>query len=368
MSRILSIVWYKILPPVFGGQKGIACFNRELSRHHSLFCLCSGNNEQEKEDSYSIIPALPVGKRQFLDPRVWKKVNAVVKEVKPDFLFLEHPFHGIAAFKAIRSTGAKLVVHSHNIESERFRALGKPGWSVLRRYEKWVHRKAALNIFKTKADQDFATSQFDLDAGKCVIVPYGIDRPKIIPNASAIIRERHGIGQNEKILLFAGTLDYTPNARAFENIFTKVVPLLEQQNFPTRIIICGRNRKASFDFLHKYSHPAVIVAGEVADIDHYFQAADVFLNPVQTGGGIQTKNLEALSHHCNVVCFANMASGLPPDLCADKLWLVEEGNWTAFLTASLAALNHKEKTPEAFFTYFGWENCIRPLLDKLKSL
>lgn len=41
MSKILSIVWYKVLPPVFGGQKGIAGFNKHLAKHHPLVCLCS---------------------------------------------------------------------------------------------------------------------------------------------------------------------------------------------------------------------------------------------------------------------------------------------------------------------------------------
>jgi glycosyltransferase involved in cell wall biosynthesis len=366
MSRILSIVWYKIFPPVFGGQKGIAGFNQELSQHHELVCLCSNHNEAGSNIPYKVIPELPADQLQFIDPRVWSNIRSVTKQVAPEFIILEHPYHGIAAVKTAQAVAAKLIVHSHNIESERFRELGKWGWQVLRRYEKWVHRKAAINVFKTRADLEFAISQFGLDPLKCVVVPYGIERPFINPDAGTLIRERHGIGKEEKILLFAGTLDYKPNALAFENIFTKIAPLLEKQSFAARVIICGRNHKPSFKYLNQFSHPSVIVAGEVTDIENYFQAADAFINPVQTGGGIQTKNIEALSHHCNVVCFANKISDMPPDLCANKLWVAEENNWPAFITATLAALGHKEKTPETFFTYFGWENCIRPLLDKIK--
>jgi hypothetical protein len=368
MVKILSIVWYKVLPPVFGGQKGIAGFNKQLAKHHPLVCLCSKNNEPADDLFYKVLPQLPTGKLQFINPFVWWKIRAVAKKEKTTHIICEHPYHGIAAFLAAKATNAKLIVHLHNIESERFKQAGKFWWRILRVYERWVHRKADLSLFKTFSDMEFANKQFALGHLKSLRMPYGIERPILNEKAGWMIRQRHGIAENESILLFAGTLDYLPNATAVVNIYRKLFNELEKFNIPLRIIICGRNRHPSFRYLNDLSHPSILRIGEVDDIENYFQAADVFINPVLQGGGLQTKNFDAIANHCNVVCFDNMNAGLPLQLYEDKLLFANEGDWNGFAALTIKLLQQKEKTPDAFFTYFGWEESIRRLNDALKTL
>ncbi len=368
MKKILSIVWYKVLPPVFGGQKGIAGFNHELSLHHSLVCMCSRNNEPATGLHYRLIPILPLSKMQFINPRVIKDIRLVIKKEKPDFIILEHPYHGRAVSRARKQTGTRILVHSHNIESERFRQLGKWWWRILRAYESRVHRSADLSIFKTEEDRQFALGQFKIHPDKCVVVPYGIIRPVINENAGQLIRQRHGIDKQQKILLFAGTLDYKPNAIAVENIYKKIVPALSKTGIAHKLIICGRNRPGSFKQPDAHYHPDVINAGEVTDIDNYFQAADAFINPVAIGAGMQTKNIDALANHCNVIGFEPMTTGIPAHLCGNKLFTAARGDWETFVQLTIKAMEHKQPTPEPFFAYFGWENCIQPLLQKLKVL
>ena len=368
MEKILSIVWYKVLPPVFGGQKVIAGFNKYLARHHQLVCLCSGNNESGDDHLYKFLPVLPVGKMQFINPLVWRKIKSVAQKEMITHIILEHPYHGFAAIRAQRTTGSRLIVHSHNIESERFKQLGKWWWWLLSKYERWTHRKADLSLFITETDREFAIKHFGLSAEKCLVIPYGIERTLPNENAGTLIRERYKIDKTEKIFLFAGTLDYFPNTEAVRNIVDKVVPCLEKTSLRYKIIVCGRNRFDAFRHLARLSHPGIIMAGEVTDIENYFDAADVFINPVLSGGGIQTKNIDALAHHCPVVCFENMADGIPGEICGSKLLTVTKGNWEQFAELIMQAALHKEQTPDAFFAYFNWENIIRPLSEKIKSL
>ncbi len=368
MEKILSIVWYKVLPPVFGGQKGIAHFIKELAKHSDLVCLCSRNNELTEETGYRILPDLPLSKKQFLNPIVWNKIRLVAVKEKPSCIILEHPYHGIAAKKAAKACGALLVVHSHNIESERFRQLGKWWWNLLGKYEGWIHRKADLSLFKTEIDRAIAIHKFKLQPGKCIVLPYCIEQTE--PNAAAgeIIRERHGIDESKKILLFAGTLDYTPNANAVENIYRHLVPGLEKQGIVFRIIVCGKNNKKAFAYLNKLTHPSVIMTGEVQDIGNYFQAADVFINPVLSGGGIQTKTIDALSHHCNVVCFEQMAAGIPAEVAGQKLFIAENSNWNDFSVVVSRALFTKQPTPPAFFEYFSRKNNVQRFSQTLTAI
>ena len=74
LTHLLSLVWYQVLPARFGGQKGIAQFNDHLSRHFRLSCLCSSDNIPSGKEGYTVIPELPVGRRQVLFPWNWKRI------------------------------------------------------------------------------------------------------------------------------------------------------------------------------------------------------------------------------------------------------------------------------------------------------
>ena len=52
--KILSLVPYKFLPPDMGGQKGIAFFNRYLSRHTNLLCVTIKDNSESATEGYPI--------------------------------------------------------------------------------------------------------------------------------------------------------------------------------------------------------------------------------------------------------------------------------------------------------------------------
>lgn len=349
--KILSIVWYKILPARFGGQKGIAHFNEGLAEWHPLVCLCSRNNEAPPGLPYRVIPTLPVSKSQIISPRWWLKIAAIARSQRATHIILEHPYHGIAAVWARNRTGAMLIVHSHNIESDRFRRLGKWWWRILAAYERWVHRRSDLSLFKTATDLDYAVKHFRLDPANCMIMPYPVLRPeaKVRSEAVAIIRRRHHIPGNEKILLFAGTLDYEPNALAVQAIYAEIAPRLARAREHIRIVICGRNKFEAFQYLKDLSHPLVIDAGEVDDIENYFAGADLFINPVQWSGGVQTKNIDALAYSLPVVCFR--LEGQP----ADEEWSAfiseaEAGDWDTFVSKIIHQLYQPRKAiPEKFF-------------------
>jgi len=366
--RILSIVWYKVLPPQFGGQKGIAYFNQQIAVHHPLVCVCSNNNEPADGLLYTVKPILPTGKAQFLQPSSWKKIKQAAVEFNATHIILEHPYHGIAAIKAAKASGAKLIVHSHNIESQRFRSQGKWWWRLLAFYEKRVHRKACLNLFKTTEDMQWAIDRFTLNPSRCMVLPYGIERPVKDNDAGAFIRYRHNIPADSTLLLFAGTLDYAPNAQAMESIFKKLVPLLEKQQRAYHIIICGRNQLPEFRHLYKLHHPSITVTGEVKDIDRYFNAADVFINPVMESSGIQTKNIDALSYDLPVVCFQNTLTGIDAGLCGDRLLPCTDNDWNSFAsTIDKAAALAVSKTPGTFFDHYSFRTQVENLLAKLND-
>ncbi|MBK9571155.1 MAG: hypothetical protein IPO53_15415 [Chitinophagaceae bacterium] len=56
----------------------------------------------------------------------------------------------------------KVIIHTHNIEYQRFRSLGKWWWPLLKRYEKWSFQKADGLFFITPEDKNFAITKWGL--------------------------------------------------------------------------------------------------------------------------------------------------------------------------------------------------------------
>jgi polysaccharide biosynthesis protein PslH len=366
MQKILSIVWYKVLPPVYGGQKGIADFNSALSEYAELTCLCSKNNKPDETVPYKILPKLPVNKWQFINPFVWRKIIATAGKEKVSVILLEHPYHAIAAFLCKKILSVNLVIHSHNIESYRFRQMSKWWWRLLFYYERWIHRKASLSLFKTEDDLKTAVNDFGLNAGKCMVIPFGITKDEITDRSKAaeIIRKRHSILPAERILLFAGTLNYQPNQKAVDAIEKEIIPRLNNYKLSYKFIVCGNYNSASQPLTEN-----LIFANEVRDISNYFTAADVFVNPVASGGGIQTKNIEALGYHCNLVCFERMLAGIDITVCENKIFSAAENDRDEFTEKIIKALTvPPSQTPESFFNYYSFTHHAEKLAARLNSL
>jgi glycosyltransferase involved in cell wall biosynthesis len=372
MARILSVVWYRILPARFGGQKGIAEFNEELSRHHALYCLCSFNNDASAA-SYPVMPELPVSRKQVANPVNWLRIIRRARSLKVSHLLLEHCYYGLAGIVAKRSLGISLIVHAHNIEYTRFREMGKWWWPLLRILEKITCRQADLVLFKTAEDMDFARHAFRLPAAGCLVIPFGLNR-KEIPGSGAKsaaarwVREMYGIDPGTKILLFSGTLDYAPNARALELIVHTLIPLLASMtDQPFRVIACGRIVFPEFHPLLELKAEQYTYAGLVDDITPYLLAADVYINPVLEGGGIKVKTMEALAWNLPVVSTGQGARGIDLSLTGTRLRVAEDGNWRQFCQYIRASWLDGSSTPSSFFEAYHWSSVIRPLLEKLNT-
>ena len=369
VPKILSIVWYKVLPARYGGQKGIAHFNQHLAGHYPLVCLCSSNNEPADFLSYQLKPVLPTGKWQFINPAVWWTILSEAKKIEATHVIIEHPYHAIAGYLCKIFLRTKLLIHSHNIEHTRFKEQQKWWWYLLRYFEKWAHAKADLSLFKTLNDLNYAVNNFKLDESKCMVVPYGVEKatPKILKEkAKQILASKHAEIRNKKIAFFAGTLDYLPNAKAVENIYKNVAPPLPANEYV--IVICGRNTLPEFQYLKGLKHEAIVYAGEVEDLEMYYAAADVFINPLAASSGVQTKTMDALQHGLNVVCFAGNIEGVPMQLVQAKMFIATDNDWGDFVLKIITAVKFTSATPSLFFEQLSWQSITRNVAQKLDEL
>jgi glycosyltransferase involved in cell wall biosynthesis len=373
LTHLLSLVWYQVLPARFGGQKGIAQFNEHLARHFRLSCLCSSDNTPSGKEGYAVFPELPVGRRQVLFPWNWKRIFDKAGALGVTHIILEHAYYGIPAIM-LKSSGLPLVAHSHNLEYERFRALGRWWWPLLRILERRVHRSADLSLFKTEADRSAAIQEFGLSPERCMVLPYGLEReglPDVAEKRSASekIRTRYGLADDEKILYFNGTLDYEPNAEALRFLVNELLPELDKvTGFHYRLLVTGRNQRARFRDLKGLRHERYLPLGMLDEVDELFLAADLFLNPVKSGGGIKVKTMEALSWGLPVVSTAHAAAGIDLKQTGTRLRITGSDDPAAFAQAILKALDDRSAIPDTFFDTYRWEAVIAPLVARLASL
>jgi polysaccharide biosynthesis protein PslH len=371
--RLAALVSYTIFPPKMGGQKGIALFYLYLEKLMPVTLITIEENSQNDFLNASIIPILGKNKKwRYVNPFLFFKIKSFLKKEKITHLIFEHPYYGWLVFLLKQFTDIKIIIHSHNMESLRFKSTGRWWWSVLWHYEKWTHRFADLNFFITDEDRQYAISKFKLNTEKCITITYGFEmneKPELNTKNEArhIISRKHGIAEAENILLFNGTLDYLPNLEALHIILKEINRRLISADYKYKIIICGKNLPPTLNGLEEYKSQNIIYAGFVEEINLYFKGADIFINPVIEGGGIKTKVVEALGFDLSVVSTKSGAIGIPDSIVGSKLKVVADDDWEGFAEAILQT-KQNNVIPDEFFRHFYWGNISAKAIDKINAI
>ena len=371
MKKVIAIAPYSYLPYYSGGQKFIAQFFEYLGKEIDLTVISVAENDFALAKTYKTVPLLKKSFSRYYDRSLIKKITALVKDNGFDTLIIEHPYLAWLAFAIRKRTGINVIIHTHNIEFQRFKSTGKWWWPILKRYEKRSFQKADGIFFIAPEDKEFAVSQWDIPAEKCFDLPFGIEissYPTDKEQCREIVSRKHNIKSGEKILLFAGALNYKPNLDAVKIILDKINPvLLQQPSFLYKIIICGKGLPEEMNELKEYTDKNIIYAGFISDIAAYYKAADIFLNPVLSGGGVKTKIVESIAYGTTVVSTETGAAGMVKDVCGEKLQLVKDENWKDFTKLIQENIESLLETPSAYYKYYYWDNIISSMLSDKSS-
>lgn len=374
MINVLSIVSYRFLPALMGGEKNISIFNDHLSGLVNLSCVTVKKVKVPDKTNYDILPLLSNNILRYINPYYFFILRKIILQKKISHVILEHPYYGWLGIALKKFIGVKLIIHSHNIEALRFKSFGKWWWRLLWWYERGVHRLADMNFFITREDMDYAIAHYHLAPQKCTVITYGINFSTLPTRAEkaaarAEVCRTHHIDPTNRLLLYTGTLYYRPNLHGLDIILKKITPLLQKSSIPYSILICGGHLPESYNKLEAYKNNNIVYAGYVQDISMYFKAADIFMNPISEGGGIKTKLVEALAGNSSAVSFASGAFGIPIELTGGKLRVVPDEDSEAFYDAiqesgKLLAAD----VPTNFYEHFYWGNIVQKAHQHLLSI
>ncbi len=363
MLKLLDIVPYSYLPYFSGGQKSIAQFLEYLGKETDLTVVSTVNNDAAFAKNYVHIPLLKKSFSRYFDFSLLHKTISLIKKNKYNAVIWEHPYFSWLAYRVKKRTGIKTIIHTHNIEYQRFKSNGKWWWPFLEVYERKCFQRADIIFCISPEDREFAINQWKIAPHKCFNIPFGItikNYPEDKSDCKKNVAAKHTIRENEKILLFNGLLDYKPNLDALLFILKEINPLLLSDNsFHYKLIICGKGLPEQLNELKEYADKNIIYAGFVDDIEMYFKASDIFLNPVQTGGGIKTKMVEAIAFGAEVISSETGAAGIEKPVCGNKLNIVPDNNPIAFAEAIIKNSGASSVTPQSYYDHYYWGSIVQ---------
>lgn len=362
MKNVLVIAPYKFLPAKSGGQKAIFLFYKYLAKEANIFCVTTKNNDLSDTQGINVSAVFSNSSLRYANLFYFFNLKKIIAKNNIDTIIIEHPYMGMLGILLKVFCKKKLIIHSHNIETLRFRGLKKWWWRLLFLYEKNVHRIADFSFFITAEDKHYAIHHFHLKEAKTAVITYGTEIEKAFSleeknEAVFALKSQYQIAPEQTVLLFNGVFGYTPNDNALYLLVQKIMPALLTKDKNFVLLICGKNIPEE---IKAYGSAQVLIKGFVDDIDAVFKGAEIFLNPIWTGGGIKTKLVEALSFGASAVSFKSGAIGIPAQLAADKLKIVEDEDIAQFVQAIIAQKNTIQlSTPERFYSHFYWESIAK---------
>lgn len=208
------------------------------------------------------------------------------------------------------------VVRPHNVESAYFSqladGLGFPrnlphraeAWK-LRRAEAAVHASPRVALFAEIAEEEVA-ARAALTRTPVVHVP-----PFLPPLAAAAPAERTTSGDTASTgstVLFLGALDNGNNADAARWLAAELGPALRAVRPATDLHVVGR--RAPEALRRELAAAGVRATYDAPEVASHLAAADVFVNPVRHGAGVNIKMVEAMAAGLPVVTTPVGARGL----------------------------------------------------------
>lgn len=260
--------------------------------------------------------------RPFIERAAW--------QWRPDVVVVGHDMAAAWASDLPRAIPAVLTLHNLTwrwyLSRSRMRR-GLP--AALLRAEAWRYRRYVLDLLP-RFSSAICVSTVEAEELKSAtdvpvsVIPCGVDTRAAHP--------ADGV-EEESLVVFTGTLSYSPNIQGITWFVDRVWPLITAAIPEARLEIVGRDPSKSVAALA--SNPGVSVVGPVPDTEPYFARAQVVVAPILTGAGIRVKIIEAMSAGRAIVSTSLGSEGLLGVEAGEHLLLADEAHGFADATIRL---------------------------------
>ncbi len=316
VTTLLDVAPYPVFPPIRGGAIAIHHANLAVSTHLDVRLVSQGLRRGERGRFFGGISSThhsPSYREDRLFSLIglaagyWSGQRAggsmvsadwTLRLTKPalirtfleraDLLQVEHPWQ-VPTLARWNRGRRPLVMVAHNVEASVAAQVGRPAREVeaIRAREKDAVAASDAVIAFTDDDRWGLIEHAGADPAKVHVIPLGVDTDQFRPaTPEAKARAKAALGlEGKRVALFVGSL-YEPNVEAVSALF-EIASKLDRKDLVFLVVGRVGERFRSTD--------RVRVTGGVADVAPDFAAADLAVNPMRSGGGMQVKLLEFLA-------------------------------------------------------------------------
>jgi sugar transferase (PEP-CTERM/EpsH1 system associated) len=239
---------------------------------------------------------------------------------------------------------AKRVIDFCDVDSDKWRQYAeKKSWPMswlyghearqLLAYERKVARETDASLFVSQPEADLFRTLAPESNARIGFFNNGVDTDFFAPDPAS--PNPYAAGQ--KVIAFAGAMDYWPNIDAVQWFAAEVLPQVLAQQPDAAFYIIGARPTAAVQQLA--SLPNVFVTGTVDDVRPYVTHAALSVAPLRIARGIQNKVLEAMSLAKTIVVSPQALEGIEAEP-GRELLLADDA--PQFAAAVLNALAHPD--------------------------
>lgn len=219
-------------------------------------------------------------------------VNKMLSEEAYDIIYVDT----IGLCPALPSDRKSMVLNHHNIESQMLTRRADLAKGAMKLFLKWQAAKTQSLEQKYCGKYAVNLTCSDLDSQRLAQM---VDcRPVTIPNGvdlSYFTRNKPYRHDKTKGAIFAGGLDWYPNAAAIDFIIEQMEPELTRRGLDIPVTIYGKGRHKRLEGASARDDNQIIKGGFVDDIRTPMEQARMYVCPITDGGGTKLKVLDALA-------------------------------------------------------------------------
>jgi len=234
----------------------------------------------------------PLQLQYYSDPRVHAAVERVVEKMQPDLLYA-HTIRMGQYIEPLRAYPRVLAMQiAMTLNYRRLAERAQNPFSKLFFGMEYRKVRAFEGDFAQCFEKVLLISPHDLRAieqkeplENVFYNPHGVDFAYFTADDN-VQKEPHSV-------IFTGNMGYAPNVDAGLYFHNEIFPLVREQIPHVTFSIVGANPAPEIAALA--TDPAVRVTGRVPDLRDYMNRAQVAIDPLRVGAGLQNKVLEGMS-------------------------------------------------------------------------
>jgi glycosyltransferase involved in cell wall biosynthesis len=367
--KILFITQFLPYPPDSGGKVKTWGILQLLAEKHDVFLISFVDDKKELKFEKKVTEKCSLGVKTFVTPIITSKhsslsfrtikgilnpipfrvskyylsktadyIKNLTNKIKFDVVYCDH-LTSAPYLSHIKNVNEIFKVYDeHNINSQAMFTYAKWEDNFVRKLV-YILEGIKFRLDEKKKipqfDKIFAISPEDLKILRCFIDHH--DKASFLPTP---INVNNLYRFGSKNILFIGLMSWWPNEQGVIWFVNRVFPLVLKEIPEAKFQVIGDNVSNKIRAL---ASDNVELLGYVSDLQKYYENAGVFVAPINVGGGIRIKILNAMGRGMPVISTSLGASGINAKLGRD---LIIADSPTEFARGIVSIIDEQSKAEE----------------------